>query len=322
MAEEQKTAGEKQPYPKYDAGYKDALEEKSQFLHFIKKYVGADWMQGLTPEQIRFVDREYRLEDYEKRQADLIYEVDLHGRKLYLYILMELQSTVDYTMPFRILTLIFALMLKIFLETPEKERERRGFRLPVVIPVLFYNGEGSWTAETEYIRYLDGGELFGRHTLNYEYYLVDLSKISDEYILNTNTIIDNIMALDKGRETETLSGILERVAARMKELTGTEQIRFRKWLEQVLLAATEGENKEAVRAFVESLGKEEAQMMHGIQMAFLGEYNKGKDEGRRLGEGRFASLTNTLITLGRTEDLRKAAVDEAYRKSLYQEFEI
>ena len=54
------------------------------------------------------------------------------------------------------------------------------------------------------------------------------------------------------------------------------------------------------------------------------ERNAGEKEGERRGqqkgEDRFASLTSALISANRLNDLQKAAKDEIFRNSLYQEY--
>lgn len=285
--------------PGFDAGYKQELSKPPQFIHFMQKYVKADWCRALTPEQVELCDKEFVLEDYQKRIADLVYKIHLPETELYVYLIMELQSTVDFTMPFRLLTLIFGLLLKIFLETPEKERERKEFRLPAVLPVLFYNGERRWGAETEFRRYLKEYRYFGEYSLNFQYYLVDLSQVANDDILNTNTLIDNILALDKNRKSERLGDILDSVMKRMEELGENDRISFQKWLEYVLLASANKENEEAVKQLIEMIreGKGETKMIHGIQVIIRDEYNRGVNDGKEEGreEGRAEGESQKLV---------------------------
>ena len=49
---------------------------------------------------------------------------------------------------------------------------------------------------------------------------------------------------------------------------------------------------------------------------------EGKAEGLDEGEGRMAALMKKLLSLGRMEDLQKAATDQKYREVLYTEFKI
>lgn len=49
---------------------------------------------------------------------------------------------------------------------------------------------------------------------------------------------------------------------------------------------------------------------------------RGEKCGKRLGEARYAKLTQKLIENQRTEDLVKAAEDEEFRRQLFKEFGI
>ena len=49
---------------------------------------------------------------------------------------------------------------------------------------------------------------------------------------------------------------------------------------------------------------------------------EGKAEGLAEGESRLAALMKKLLSLGRKEDLQKAATDQKYREILYTEFKI
>ena len=59
---------------------------------------------------------------------------------------------------------------------------------------------------------------------------------------------------------------------------------------------------------------------------WINEYNEEetmqmfKEEGRQEGESLLAALINKLISLGRNEDIPKAAADQAFREKLYMQF--
>jgi len=221
----------------HDRGYKESLSHPKQFLHFLKKYVKADWMQELTEDQLVLADKEFIDKDYEGREADLIYQVlRKDGTCVYIFILQELQSTVDYTMNFRILMYVVNSLLRYFLNTDKEVRERKDFRLPAMVPIVFYNGDDPWTVTKSLQEYQICGEAFGTHVLNLEYYLVDLSKIEEEDILSTNQVIDNIMYCDKFRGSKQLIEILQRAHDRVRGLSRQEQEEFAGWVSHILLA--------------------------------------------------------------------------------------
>ena len=270
--------------PQYDAGYKEELSKKEEFIHFLKKYVQAPWASGLCADDVELCDKEFVLEDYKKRTADLVYRIHIGKLDIYCYLIMELQSSVDFTIPFRLEAYMFSLHLKVFLGESEEVRNRKDYRLPVVIPILFYNGEHPWTAIKQFSHYQNGFEIFGRHVMDFEYYLVDLTQITDDYILSSNKLIDNILALDKNkRNGSKLTELLEHIEARLHELTEDEQVSFGKWLEYVLLAATRGANEESVRLLIEKLKGDAHLMIHGLQKIIIDEYDAGFEKGIKTG---------------------------------------
>ena len=203
----------------HDKGYKLDLKKPKEFLHFLRKYVKAPWAENLNESQLRLCDKEFISKDYEGREADLVYEITLDSEdKLYVFILQELQSTVDHTMIFRVMVYIMNILLGYFQKTEKHEREQAGFRLPSVVPIVFYNGSDTWTATRSLREYQTGGELFDNHVLNLEYYLVDLNKVEEDYILSSNTVIDNIMYCNKFRRKEQLAEAVRIAYQRVSQL--------------------------------------------------------------------------------------------------------
>lgn len=47
------------------------------------------------------------------------------------------------------------------------ERERADFRLPAVVPIVFYNGSERWTAVRSLKEYQATGGMFGDYVLNH-----------------------------------------------------------------------------------------------------------------------------------------------------------
>lgn len=97
------------PQP-HDRGYKRSLSQPGEFLHFLKKYVRAEWMLNLEESQLSLCDKEFVTKDYEGREADLVYRIQTSSsQEIYIFVLQELQSTVDYTMIFRLWFPLFSI---------------------------------------------------------------------------------------------------------------------------------------------------------------------------------------------------------------------
>ncbi len=276
----------------HDKGYKRSLSHPKEFLHFLRKYVGADWMMELEETQLTLCDKEFVDKDYEGREADLVYKVvRATGEEIYVFILQELQSTVDYTMIFRVLIYVVNNLLRYFLDTDKAERERAGFRLPAMVPIVFYNGEDNWTAVKKLRDYQNGGEIFGNYVLNLEYYLVNLSVIESKDILSTNTVIDNIMYCDKFRKKEELLDAIKTTYDRIEMLGNQEKEEFNNWVRYILLSICD--NRERVLEAIMSWSG------NGVEnMAFT--YNIIKAVEEEKAEARTAGITE-----GRAEGLEE-----------------
>lgn len=268
----------------HDKGYKKSLSRPSEFLHFLKKYVKADWMMKLKESDLILCDKEMLERDYEGKEADLLYRVGMpDGREAFIFILQELQSYVDQTMIFRILVYVVNTLVKYFLDNDRNEREQTGFRLPAMIPIVFYNGQERWTAARSLREYQNSGEIFGDYILNLKYYLVDLSELEEDYILSTNTILDNIMYCDKYRKKLELAGAIRTACNRVRELGLQETEEFRNWVKYILLSVCG--NKEAVVEEILSWagnGEDDMEFKYNIIRAFEDERAEGKEQGQIL----------------------------------------
>ncbi|MBP3421550.1 MAG: Rpn family recombination-promoting nuclease/putative transposase [Lachnospiraceae bacterium] len=292
----------------HDKGYKKDLSVPKEFLHFIKKYAGiqqaADWDES----QVHLSDKEFIGKDYEGREADLLYEITEKGnKKIYVYILQELQSTVDYTMIFRTLIYVVDTLLRYFSMTPPTIRERKDFKLPVIIPIVFYNGEEPWTATQELKDYYQNNSGFiDEYMLNLKYYLVDLSQIDETFILDSNTVIDNIMFCDKYRQKAKLADAVKLALQRVEHLSAQDQENFENWLKNVLLTICK--NQEAVVNEIMTRAKNGGNNM-AFQYNIIRIFEEEKAAGREAGliEGRVEGRTQGRAE-GRAEGLQQAVL--------------
>lgn len=266
----------------HDRGYKRDLSNPREFLHFLQKYIGADWTKEIKLPQLQLCDKEFVEKDYEGKEADLIYQITKeNGRRIVIFVLQELQSTVDYTMIFRVLVYVVNILVRFFMAADKEERERKDFRLPAVIPIVFYNGTNKWNAVKSLREYQINGGMFGEYVLNLQYYLIDLSQIEEEYILSTNTVIDNIMYCDKFREKAEVTEAVRKALARASSMEKQETEEFENWVRNILLVIC-GNRKDMIQRILSGLenGGDDMAFKYNIIKAFEDERTEGKIEGK------------------------------------------
>ena len=266
----------------HDKGYKRILSDKSVFLHLLRRYINTSWLEHVDVNDLQLIDKEFIPKDFQEREADIIYKINReHGKDCYVYILLELQSKVDYTMPFRLLIYMTELMKRIFNDTDKRVRERKSFRLPPIIPIVLYNGEQPWTAIREFRHYFEDSQVFGDRLLDFTYSLVDINAQDESFLLDMNTLLENVFLLDRSQDQQSLQQALKVTMCRIQKLNRTEQLELSEWIRDVLLKkANPNTDTELIEQIIESWKKgDELMMTYGIERAFDNERKKGIEQG-------------------------------------------
>jgi len=91
------------------------------------------------------VSASYVSDDIRDRHDDIVWRVKWGEEWLYVYILIEFQSTIDRYMPLRVLVYVGLLYQDLI---REKKVGLSG-KLPPVLPIVLYNGRQRWDGSVE-----------------------------------------------------------------------------------------------------------------------------------------------------------------------------
>jgi len=111
----------------------------------LRGFVQEDWIERLDFSTLEKVGNSFVSDDLRERHSDVIWRLRLRGAKdrwVYLYLLLEFQSTSDPFMAVRLLTYVGLLLEEII----RKENLKPGDHLPAVLPVVLHNGKDRWRA--------------------------------------------------------------------------------------------------------------------------------------------------------------------------------
>jgi predicted transposase/invertase (TIGR01784 family) len=122
------------------------LSDVTEASSFLQAYLPGDVSQELNWSTLRLVESSFVDEALRGSEADLLYEVErvLSQDAVWLYILLEHQSTPDRWMRFRLLKYCCRIWDQSFRDQPE-QRELRA-----IVPLVFYQGERRWTYSREF----------------------------------------------------------------------------------------------------------------------------------------------------------------------------
>ena len=112
----------------------------------LREFVAEPWVDRLDFSTAQRVNAAFASEHYAQREGDMVWRIDtFDGQPVYLYVLLELQSTVDRYMPLR--GMVYEGLLYQHLIAEDKLPPSG--KLPPVIVVILYNGVAPWGGPLE-----------------------------------------------------------------------------------------------------------------------------------------------------------------------------
>ncbi|HYH03052.1 MAG TPA: Rpn family recombination-promoting nuclease/putative transposase [Bacillota bacterium] len=154
----------------HDKGYKDLLSYKEIFFELLDSFVDQGWVSQIDREQeLVRIDKEFVSPEFKEQEADLVYQLKFKGEDVIFYLLMELQSKVDFQMPYRLLQYMMGVWEEKLKNTGDNEKKQKRFKLPVIVPIVLYNGKLKWTAKRSFKETLAKSKLFGEYVVDFKY---------------------------------------------------------------------------------------------------------------------------------------------------------
>jgi hypothetical protein len=217
----------------HDSGYKLLFSHPEMVEDLIRGFVHEDWVRDLDFSTLKKVPGNYVAPNLMPRESDCVWKLRWKDdRVLYVYLLMEFQSTVDSSMALRMMVylgLFYQDLLKRGEITPSG-------KLPPVLPLVLYNGYAPWGAArevSELIEEVPGG--LEKYRPQLRYCLLDEMRMADSELEPLRNLAAVMVRLEKSRGTEAMERVF-RTSERLRE-PGLEGVRrsFALWVLRVLL---------------------------------------------------------------------------------------
>ncbi len=257
----------------HDRLVKDILSDKKEFCDFINIFCNGK--EKLIPENIEKVPASFINLMFKNEEADILYK-KIDEEKYYL---VEHQSTVDYSMSFRLLKYCVNILNNV---SNEYKLRNKDYKIPKIIPIVLYTGNKQWNASTELSKKQVDTDSDGT-LLELKYKIIDVNKISEEYLLELNSSLAYGMLLEKNKGKENLIKILDKIAKNYDN--DSKELKMRRIIKYIL-APVIGENEtERMLKKFKKIGGDE--VMTAIQ-CLLRDIEEEKKEVRRIAtiEGR------------------------------------
>jgi len=130
----------------HDLMVRAVLSDLTEAASFLQTHLPEAVSQALNWSTLKLLEGSFVDEDLRESEADLLYEVEhvSGATSLWVYVLLEHQSTPDRWMRLRLLKYCCRIWDLSFRDYPE-QRELRA-----IVPLVFYQGERSWSYSSEF----------------------------------------------------------------------------------------------------------------------------------------------------------------------------
>lgn len=188
----------------HDKIYKMILSKKSEVLNLINQVLEIENPEyKITEKDIEIYTNSFVTRYMENRISDIIYKI----KNKKIFFLIEHQSTIDYSMPFRIAEYCILIMKSAI---DEKHIKNKNYKLPLVYPIVLYTGKEKWNHK----KYLEENQekLMGYKSKSFtNYNLIDINSFTKKELLKTNGILYKIMLLEKVQTEKELIEITKEI---------------------------------------------------------------------------------------------------------------
>jgi predicted transposase/invertase (TIGR01784 family) len=219
----------------HDNSYKLLFSHPEMVRDLLLGFVKEDWVEHCDFSSLEKVSGSYVSDDIRDREDDAIWRIRWGEDWLYVYLLLEFQSTDDHFMAVRILGYL-ALLYQDLIRTGKFTRHSQ---LPPVLPIVLYNGRPRWQAPVsldDLIQSAPGMLQVYRPQLRY--LLLDEGLYQDAELSETQNLVSALFQLENSRSTEDIQAVLERLIDWLKNPSQTSLRRaFTVWMSRVLLPA-------------------------------------------------------------------------------------
>jgi len=267
-------------YHEHDIGYKHLFKYKKNFIELLNSFVKKDWTKEIKEEDLILVDKSYIVGEFDEEESDVVYRIKLGEKEVIVYVLLEFQSSVDYSMPIRLLLYMVEIWRDLLKNTPKDLRKAKSFRLPAIIPVVLYNGTSKWTANQTFKECISGFELFGSNILDFEYNLLSVNDYSEEELINIANLVSAVFLMDQDMDIKELKNRLRSLIGILKETSAEQFEGFKKWLIYIIKSRMPEEDREEIDKVIrETKVKEVEGMVYNIERTLDSLKQEGVKEG-------------------------------------------
>ena len=183
----------------HDTGYKYLFSHADLVRELLEVFAPPGVSELLDYATLRPETGNFITPAMKKREDDVVWSVELQGQRIYLYLLLEFQSSIDKKMPVRMMQYVAAL----YDHLVRAKVIDLADGLPPVLPIVIYNGDTRWNHSPEIFDLIQPHPaVLTEFQPRLKFWLLDEGRFSAEYLDGLQRVMAAIFRMEHARDTE------------------------------------------------------------------------------------------------------------------------
>lgn len=185
----------------HDASYKLVFSFREVVRDLIHGFIGNPWLRSLDWRSLEPVPAHYVSDRLRRGINDVVWRIDVPDQEQPLHLLIEFQSRNDADMAARML----AYVGMFYRDASRRRDRRRGQRYPPVLPIVLYNGNTRWRANTEMATMISPvPQSMASHQPRLNYCLIDRTRYTDAELAAKRNLVAVLMRFERAESIEAM----------------------------------------------------------------------------------------------------------------------
>ena len=171
----------------HDKICRKALDKKKDAVKIINRILKDG--EKISENEIEKYTSSYISDELRNSESDVVYKLKNEN----VFFLIEHQTKIDYSMPYRILKYELNVIDSVSIDNKYIGKE---YKYSLVIPIVLYTGKEKWDAKLDLRSMQYKWSKYSGQELS-RYNILDINEISDSELLEEKSIISKIMLIEK-----------------------------------------------------------------------------------------------------------------------------
>lgn len=182
----------------HDTGYKYLFSHADLVRELLEVFAPPGVSELLDYSSLRRETGSFITPAMKKREDDVVWSIELKGQRIYLYLLLEFQSSIDRGMPVRMMQYVAAL----YDHLVRSKAIDLAQGLPPVLPIVLYNGDTRWNHSPELFDLIQPHPaVLTEFQPKLKFWLLDEGKFSPAYLEGLHRVMAAIFLVERTGES-------------------------------------------------------------------------------------------------------------------------